>query len=167
MSKSTSIAVLLATLVAVIAAIWLLARSSESDVYLAVLSPYANSSTVLASNPSTCGLKSGPVEGIPDNLVASFLSANAPSANPISLSALNGHFALADSVQLNRFTAAGVSPLVALRGQRDLVRLSRVGFSSDRSEALFCAEGQEGGLFHVRIQNGHWQVVKFVSIWVS
>jgi len=163
MSKSTSIAVLLATLVAVIAAVWLLVRPSESDVYLAVLSPYANSSAVLASNPSTCGIDSTSVAGISAALVSRFLSANAPGTKPISLSALNGHFAIADSTMLKRFMAAGVSSSVLLQGHRDLVRLSRVGFNSDRSEALFCAEGQEGGLFHVRMQNGHWQLIKLVS----
>lgn len=167
MSKNTSIVVLLATLACIVAAVLLLSRPSESDVYLAVLSRNSNSSIVLASNASTCGLKSGPVVGIPDKLLANFLSANAPGTNSISLSALNGHYALADSAQLNRYVAASISPSVALRGQHDLIRLSRVGFNSDGSEALFCAEAQEGGLFHVRMQNGHWHLVKFVSIWES
>ncbi len=166
MSKSISIAVILATLTCVVAAVWLLGRSSESDVYLAVLSPYANSSIVLASSPSTCGIKPGSIAGVPSNLVSSFLAANAPGSPSISLSALNAHFALANSAKLNRFIGVGVSPSV-LVGGHDLVRLSRVGFNSNRSEALFCAEGQDGGLFYVRMQNGHWQLVKLVPTWVS
>ena len=166
MSKRSSIAIITLTLVCFVAAVWQLARPRESDAYLAVLTPYANSSTVLASNPSTCGINSGPVSGVPAQLVSSFLAANAPGSKPISLSALNGSFAVADSRTLNRYTAAGVSPSVLLHGH-DLVRLSRVGFNSERSEALFCVEGQDGGLFYVRIQNGHWLLVNFVSTWVS
>jgi hypothetical protein len=166
MSKSTSIAVIFATLVCIVSAVWLLARPSESDVYLAVLSPYANSSTVLASSPSTCGIKPGSIAGVPSTLVSSFLAANVPGAPSISLSALNGHFALANSAKLNRFTSAGVSPSVLLGGH-DLVRLSRVGFNNNRSEALFCAEGRDGGLFYVRMQNGHWQLVKILPTWLS
>jgi len=149
------------------ASVWLLSRPSESDVYLAVLAPYSNTSTVLASGPSTCGINSPNVAGIPSTLVASFLAANAPGAKSISLASLNGHFAIADSAKINRFAAAGVSSSVLMRAQGSLVHLSRVGFNSDRSEALFCAEGKDGGLFHVRLQDGHWQLVNLVSTWVS
>ena len=165
--KHTSIAILLVTLVCVAAAFWQLSRSSEDDVYIAALSPYANSSAVLISGPSTCHVESTSVAGIPPQLVSNFLAANTPSAGSVSLSALNKRFAVANPVELARYTAAGVSSSVLLHGQQNAVHISRVGYDGARSEALFCAEGHEGSLFYLRLENGSWQVVNVVSAWVS
>lgn len=167
MTKTSSICILVATVALVASSVWVLSRPKESDVYLSVLAPIASSSTVLTSKPSTCGISSGQVTGIPPELVANFLAANAPGAKSISLAELNGSFAIADSAKIDRYAHAGVSFQALVRGQQSLVRLSRVGFNSEHSEAPFCAEGLDGGLFHVRLQNGHWQFINFVSTWVS
>ena len=167
MSRNTSIGVLVATLVCVAVAVWWLSRPDEGDVYLAGLDYYANASAVLTSEPSTCGIKPGPVEGLPEALVSSFLMANGPGAGPVSLSKLDGHAAIADAAALKRFRSLDVSPSVLLREQRHLVSLSRIGFNSTRTEALFCAQGEDGILIHVRLQDGHWQFVDEVSAWVT
>ena len=164
MSKNKSIFVVFSALVLALASIWVLLRPKETDVYFAALSPYSNFSSVLTSKPSTCNVTTKSIPGIPSELVTSFLEANDSSAKPISLKVLTSKFAVADGSKLKNAALAGVSPQTLISGPRTLVYLSRVGYSINRSDALFCAEGLGSGLFHLRYQNGRWQQIQMITI---
>jgi hypothetical protein len=170
MSKATSIGILSVTAIAVLAALWFNFRTKETDIYLAALAPYSNSTTILISRPSTCLMATEADPGfknLPPDLVNDFLAVNAPGAKPVSLNALKEEFSIADTSKLDSYTRAGVPREILIPEQRPLVSLSRVGFNHDRTEALFCLESREGFLLHLRLNNGHWQQVSFVSLWVS
>jgi hypothetical protein len=150
---------------------WQLLHSSESDVYLAALDSRTSAAIVLASRPSTCdhgfaALMTHP-SGLPEDLVDSFLAANAGGASPISLESLRGRFAIADGQALARLSAAGVSPAALTSDARGYIYLSRVGYSSDHDDALFCAEGKQGDLFHLHRQNGNRHLVQVIGTWMS
>jgi hypothetical protein len=164
MSKKKSIFVVFSALVFALASAWVLLRPKETDVYFAALSPYSNFSSVLTSKPSTCDVTAKSVPAIPSELLASFLDANNSSAKPISLKVLRSKFAVADGTKLKNAALAGVSPQTLISGPRTLVYLSRVGYSSNGSDALFCVQGLGSGLFHLRYQNGHWQQVQMITV---
>jgi hypothetical protein len=166
MSKNRSIFVVFSAFVFAAASAWVLLAPKETDVYFAALSQYSNYSSVLTSKPSTCDVTAESVPGISSALVASFLDANNSSAKPISLKALTSKFAVADGTKLENAALAGVSPQTLVSGPRTLVYLSRVGYSSNGSEAVFCVQGLGSGLFHLRYQNGRWKQVQMITIGV-
>jgi hypothetical protein len=164
--------VVVAALIAAVAVVVTLAslRQSETDVYRTALAQYANDHSVLASAPSSCQIESTghpAFRSLDPGLVSSFLAANAAGTTPISLEALREYFAIADSDTLAAYQRAGVSSAVLLPGERTLVRLSRVGFNRDKSEALFCLESRSGVLIHLKQQSGSWQQVSTTDVWIS
>jgi len=160
MTKRTGIFVVGTALVLAAAAGWSLFHGHETDVYLAAIAPYPSSEAVYVSRPSTCGGISD-VNGIPSALVASFLKANGPGSEPISLLPLRWQFNTADSAKLDQYSSVG-PPYSTLFPQGNTpVIFSRVGFSADRSEALFCVFGRGELVMYMRQVGGQWQLVKF------
>ncbi len=162
----TSLSAILAVL-----AIWNNFRLVDADVYLAALVPIAHDSIVLASAPRLCGADSVShrvFRGIDPVLAANSFEANVAGAAPASLSKLREYFAIADSRKLIAYERAGVSSGVLIRDGRSLVRLSRVGFNPDWTQAVFCAESSSARmLMHLRLEGGAWREVGVYGVSVS
>jgi hypothetical protein len=163
-NKRRAIATLvLATAIATVAA-WSLLRPPETNVYAAALAPYPEARPLLTSRPGTCGVgRHAP--GIPDSLISSFISANGPDARPISLSSMHWRYDIAPAEKIKAYSILTARNAAASRGGQ-LVFLSRVGFNPDRSEALFCLEGNGGWLFYLRLTDGVWKVVQTEPTWI-
>lgn len=160
MTKRTAIFVVGTALALAMLAGWSLSRTRETDVYLAALAPYPSSEATYASRPSTCGGISNE-NGIPRELISSFLEANGPGSESISLLPLKWQFNTADSAKVDQYSAAGVRDSTLFPQGSTPVIFSRVGFNHDGSEALFCVFGKGELIMYMRHVRGQWQLVKY------
>ena len=132
----------------------------EPAVYEIATSTFASSNVAVASSPSLCGATAGNFQGILPSLVEAFQRANEPGASLGDVSGLRNHFAIANSSQLAALEAQGLGPQKAGSPQVPLLRLSRVGFNSEHSEALMCIRAPYGSmLIHLRKVDGSWQLL--------
>jgi hypothetical protein len=140
----------------------------EPPVYEAALSGLYSYEIAVASLPSTCGVPERSIEGISSGLISAFRSANAPGVSLGNISSLSRHFAVANSVQLAALDSQGLTFSSAGSAHLKVVRISRVGFDAQKTEALLCL--QTGGIFSlVQLHkfNGIWQVVRFEPLQVA
>jgi len=136
---------------------WLDPEPAVYEAATSVLTQDAPTITV-ASSPSTCGATDANLEGVSSNLVAAFRTANAPGVSFGNVATLLSRFGVADSAQLAALDAAGIAP------PRPVLRISRVGFSPDNTEALLCLRGIYGSmLVHLKKISGAWRVVHKVD----
>lgn len=129
----------------------------ENQVYEAFLSSIYdlnedNDGVVVLSNPSTCYAEKYPpiVSG---ELLDAFVSANSVYARPVPLPALEGRIdvvAYEDAKRLRRSTTAQIEGSL-------LVHISRIGFSRDGEQALFCGwSAKSKGFFLAHRQPDGW-----------
>jgi hypothetical protein len=157
------VTVVIAALIAAVAT-WSLTRTYETDVYSVVLAPFPEAAPILTSKPSDCKAEV-PIKGIPDDLLRSFLEANRTGAPPISLTRLKWDYSTADPSKLKRVDEAGLSHQFFIPKGKAIVYLSRVGYSGDKSSALFCLENQRGLLIYLRETDGVWRVASTETTW--
>jgi len=132
----------------------------EPAVYEAATSVFSSSNVAVASSPSLCGATAGNFQGILPSLVEAFQRANEPGVSLGDVSSLRNHFAIANSSQLVALEAQSLSPQKVGSPQIPLLRLSRVGFNPEHSEALMCIRAPYGSmLIHLRKVDGSWQLV--------
>ncbi|MFT3807840.1 hypothetical protein [Arenimonas sp.] len=155
MTKRKAIAtVSIALMLGVVAALSLL-HTRETDVFLDLMAPYRDSEKVFVSRPSTCYAE-GPIDGVPNALLDSFLAANGPDAEPISLFRLRWHFLTAEARLLDRYPSAADRALASLPGDASTIDFSRVGFNANRTEALFCVDDR--ALLYAKRVDGRWGI---------
>ncbi|MBK8286383.1 MAG: hypothetical protein IPK97_16735 [Ahniella sp.] len=141
-------------------------RLTEADVYEAALAPYANDSSVVVSLASTCRIDSDLApKGIDPSLLSRFLRANLAGMPSTDLAELREYFAIADADQLAAYMRAGVPTSALIGGDRHLVRLSRVGFNQDETEAIFCIQAlRSNALMHLQLIGGTWQHINTIRL---
>jgi len=140
----------------------------EPAVYAAATDALRDAKIAVASAPSLCGTGAENFEGVSLNLIAAFRDANARGAALGNVSGLRDHFAIANSRQLAALEAQGLDEKVAGTERLPVLRLSRVGFSTDGLEALMCVRAQHGSaVVHLRKISGSWQVESQQEIQVA
>jgi hypothetical protein len=132
----------------------------EPAVYEAALIDLYSYEIAVASSPSTCGVRESKIDGISSELLSAFRGANAPSASFGNISSLSSHFAVANSVQIAALESQGLTPSAAGSAHLPVMRISRVGFDAQKTEALLCLHRLgASSLVHLRKLNGAWQIV--------
>ncbi len=137
----------------------------ESAVLVVGLAGIESPDVALASAPSTCDAGPEQLKQLDPELAAAFLAANAPGASRVDLTPLGDRFALANSRKLSALEEQGQTLWRAGSPERRVVRISRVGFRADHSEAAFCVRSDlASGLIHLRRQSGAWVDAGTISI---
>jgi len=133
----------------------------EPAVYEAALGDFHSYEIAVASSPSTCGVRESAIEGLSSELLFAFRGANTEGASIGNISGLSKHFAVANSAQLAALESQGLAPSAAGSAHLKVVRISRVGFDAQKTEALLCLRASgASSLFHLRKLDGVWQVVR-------
>lgn len=118
------------------------------------------------SHPSTCrGGGRDRLSGVGPGLIDDFVRQNNPlQAQPGELLLTGTDYHLV-SRQDSRRLYAGASP--ELRDiPRQLINVSRIGFTADMAEALICIETEESGdLVYLRKTDQDWRVQQWLYIW--
>lgn len=120
---------------------------------------------------------SGWPEPLPDSLLDDFAARSSiPGALPLSESSIGVHSfyeAEDDVVDQTPLMDAWARFYRTYSGSNGLLGFSRVGFSSDRSQALvyvwhYCGDTcGKGGLFHCTLADGAWTVSQALWLWVA
>ena len=141
-------------------------QDPERAVYKAFLDELPFSDLAIASEPTRCTAKPDQLAKLSSPLVADFIVANRPEAGHADLKGLGAGIAVAESQQLANRRGWESERWFAGAGKIPVIRLSRVGFSDDRSEALFCLRGRGAALLQsMRKQDGVWK--KASEIWLE
>ena len=135
-------------------------QDPERAVYKAALDDLPFTDFAIASESTTCKAKPDQLAEFSSSLAANFIAANRPGAGYVDLKGLGAGFAVADSQQLASRAGWTSERWVAGEEKIPVMRLSRVGFSDDRSEALLCMRGRGGAFLQsMRKQDGVWKNV--------
>ena len=149
-------------------ATWLKLMDPEPAVYLAALGGLSSDEIAIASSPGTCGESPRIYKDLPEQLVESYIQANAPDAGFGDVSRLSFHFAVANSRQLAALESQGLSWWTAGDRRLRIVRLSRVGFSKDGKEALLCVSAAHiTDLVRLRLTEQGWQATDIRHVRVA
>lgn len=144
--------------------------NKEGDVYLAFLKDIKSQAHDVAflSKPSSCeGATNISMPEASSELFSDFLSANGDNAEPINLRALEGFFNVVSFEEANQLHANKLLYLFRSSSKR-IIALSRVGFDSDKTHALFCIETKiSGDLVFLSKENNAWKVTKVSNVWRS
>ena len=150
-------------------------RSEESYVYLGIFQPDPNKNefknVVVLSKPSICESGEAQYAGLPKSAVNDFVAANSNSAEPIRLSMLEGQVPIVSWEDTRQLYERGTTDFYKPKGYR-LLKLSRVGFNKEKTEAVACIEISdgyfgEGILFYLRKSGQSWSIVETRNIWIS
>jgi len=126
------------------------------------------SSAALYSYPTTCREGKENIYGVDNNLWSNFVSANKYSNGPIRLTSIEGGvmnvISWDDNVQVYdtkemSFKFSG--------SEKNLIKLSRVGFNRDKTKALFCLSGNSADFYLLRKKAGEWMFHKYFRGWTS
>jgi hypothetical protein len=172
MSRTSSFVILLSTVLVLAALFWHLIPSQEQNVYEMVFLESIEGDTtniIAVSRPSTCNIQSKP-DGIQIELFESFKNAN-DHTEPVRLISLEPFIPTIDAGELEPFESTGLSTHMLVRDNRPILHISRVGFSADGSEGMFCVHRADqnyanNSYFVVKKVNGNWVLdsFKFVSV---
>ena len=147
----------------------------EGSVYLAILNPapelHKFKGFVALSRPSICNSTEANYVGIPPNVVKAFIRVNAEGAKPIRLASLEGEVPIVSWSETERMYRSGITEQFHPQG-RILLKLSRVGFNEQETEAIACIETSDGSygdsrLYYLRKDNEVWKAISSHMIWVS
>ncbi|MFD2165638.1 hypothetical protein ACFSJY_05115 [Thalassotalea euphylliae] len=144
----------------------------EQDVFLSLVQTIkkneSSKQAAFYSYPTHCMQNVENIYELETGLWNSFLKANDYNKGPVQLFSLNG---LANTVKwednLQIYDTEGGSKLFR-SSNKDLIKLSRVGFNSSKEQALVCLESSwRGILFHLRKQDDSWVIVDEFQAWIS
>lgn len=147
----------------------------EGLVYLGLFRPNPGEiefeNVVALSTPTTCKTNQAHYTGLPPDVVRDFVEVNGKGAGPVRLSVLEGKVPIVsweDTKRLHEKSAAEVFQ----PPQHKLLRLSRVGFNSESTEAIACVEISKGTfgqgvLIYLKKTGEQWSVVERRNIWIS
>ena len=144
----------------------------EQDVIFSLIKHLTHdidaSSAAIYSYPSTCHTDESDTNKYNISLWENFHKVNRHENGPIQIFSLKG---LANTIKWEDNLQIYNTEGVALRFRptdKVLVKLSRVGFNKDKSEALICFEPTGlGTLFHLKIKNNEWVVLAENNVYVQ
>lgn len=149
--------------------------TDEGLVYLGLFHPDPSKiefeNVVVLSRPSTCESGEAHYKGLPAEAVQDFVEANKKGVEPIRLSVLEGEVPIVSWEDTKRLFEKGTTKFFRPKGHR-LLKLSRVGFNKQKTEAIACVEISDGSfgealLIHLRNDGHNWSAVEIRNIWIS
>lgn len=116
------------------------------------------------SKPRNClAYDENTISGIPPELIAAFELANRKDAVVVDLDSLRGDFNIVKYQFAKRFYKEDTR-IPNTKGYT-LIKLTRVGFNTSKTEALACVAGHTGNLVHLKKHGREWSVLNWHTLW--